>query len=309
MKQLILVLLLMIPCILLPETQASVSLSTTSATIGEQILLKFIVRTSVESDTVEISPGEWDFDFIQEEKLRKKLEKGTATYEKIYRIAFFKTGDFTAGPFRIQLKKDGEMIEVLESNTIPVTIRSVLEEQDKDIRPLRELSEIRGNPLHLLKYVLIILVAAAVVILVVRLLKRKKTREETPVPPPPPPDIEFLNAINSLWRSNLLKTGKIKPFFLQLTAAYKRFITRGYNFNAEDLTTYEITGMMTKHEKDSTVRNRFDHAFLISDLAKFAKYIPSENEVEQVKKDLTEIAEIFGAKRMEKEKEDQNAAL
>jgi len=305
MKQLIWILLLLLPGMIRAETQASVSLSATTATIGEQISLKFIVRTSAPSDSVEISPGEQEFDFIREEKLRVKREKETATFEKTYRIAFFKTGDFTAGPFRILLKKGDSVIEKLESNTIPVTIRSVLEEEDKDIRPLRDLSEIPGNPLHLLQYLLIILAAAGLVILAVRLLRKKKSSAEAP--PPPPPDIELLNAIHSLWRTNLLKTGKIKPFFLQLTGAYKRFITRYYGFNAEDLTTYEIILHLKKREKDQTVRDRFDHSFLISDLAKFARYVPGESEVAQVKKDLTEIAEISGKRRKEKEEEEKNA--
>ncbi len=309
MKRLLIIFLLILPFSILSETQVSVSLSSTTSTIGEQITLKFIVRTSGQSDSIRISQGTQDFEFIKEEDLKVNRVEDFVTFEKNFRISFFKTGDFSAGPFDIALMNGDTVVEDLVSNTIPVNIRSVLEENDKDIRPLRELSEIKGNPFYILKYVLILLAAAGIILLVIYLLRRKRGTESGTETPQLPPDLEFLRKIDSLWRTDMLKTGKVKRFFLTLTEAYKLFMTRSYIFNAEDLTTHEIINYLKKYEQDEKIKSNFEEVFLMSDLAKFAKYEPSEIEVDKIRKDLTKIAEIAGKRRERKEEEEQSASL
>jgi len=307
MKRIFLILLL--PIIVLSETQVSVSVSSTTATVGEQIILKFIIRTSTKSDSIRISQGTQDFEFIKEENLKKEKGEDFLTFEKNYKISFFKTGDFSAGPFNIALMKGDTIVEDLVSNTIPVNIRSVLEKNDKDIRPLRKLSEIDGNPFHLIKYLLILLAAAGLIILAIYIFRRKKgdnTIIETPLLPP---DLEFLERIEALWRTDMLKTGKVKRFFLSLTETYKLFMTRFYMFNAEDLTTYEIINILKKYEQDEKINKNFEEVFLISDLAKFAKYKPSEDEIIKIRETLVKIAGTAGKRREKKEKEEKSASL
>ncbi len=309
MKRLFLILLFILPIALYTETQVSVSVSSTTSTIGEQITLKFIIRTSTESDSIRISQGKQDFEFIKEENLKTKKSADFVTFEKNYKISFFKTGDFSVGPFSIGLMKGDQVVEDLLSNTIPVNIRSVLEESDKDIRPLRELSEIEGNPFYLLKYLLIILAAAGIIILFIYLLRRKKDDGNKTQTPLLPPDLEFLKKIEALWRTDLLKTGNFKRFFLSLTEAYKLFMTRFYKFNAEDLTTYEIINYLKKYEQDEKINNNFEEVFLISDLVKFAKYEPSEDEIEKIRETLVKIAGTAGERRKKKEEEEKSAPL
>lgn len=309
MKRLLIFFLLVIPFTILPETQVSVSLSSTTSTIGEQITLKFIIRTTVRSDSIRISHSKQDFDFIKEEDLKVDRGEDFVTFEKNYRISFFKTGDFSAGPFDIDLMNGDTIVENLVSNTIPVNIRSVLEENDKDIRPLRELLEIKGNPFYILKYILILLTAAGIILLIIYLLRRKRGTESGTETPLLPPDLEFLGKIDSLWRTDMLKTGKVKRFFLTLTEAYKLFMTRSYMFNAEDLTTHEIINYLKIYEQDEKIKSNFEEVFLMSDLAKFAKYKPSEIEVDKIRKDLTKIAEIAGMRREKKEEEEKIASL
>lgn len=292
-----------------PETQVTVSVSSTTATIGERITLKFIVRTSAKSDSIKISQGKPEFEFIEEEKLSISDVDGLRTFEKNFKISFFKTGEFSAGPFNIGLMKNGDVIENLVSNTIPVNIRSVLNEEDKDIKPLKDLTEIKGNPFHLLKYLLIALSIAAVIFLILYFIKRRKNRGIKTITPPLPPEEEFRNRIESLWRSDLLKTGKTKMFFLALTESYKLFMTRLYRFNAEDLTTYEIIDNLRNYEEDNRVAENFDPVFLISDLAKFAKYYPTETEMEEIRKNLFGIIELIRGRRKKEEEEEENAPL
>jgi len=166
-KLLLILLMLSFTQGLTSETQVSVSVSSTTTTIGERITLKFITRTSAESDSIKISQGKPDFEFISEAELSISENDGVKTFEKEFDIFFFKTGEYNVGPFNISLIKKGEIVENFLSNTIPVNIRSVLEKDDKDIKPLKDLSEIKGNPFYLLKYLLFALIIIIIIFLIV----------------------------------------------------------------------------------------------------------------------------------------------
>ena len=307
-KQLLLLLFLSLFFLIIPETQVSVSISSTSPTIGERLTLKFIARTSDEITSIKISAEKTEFDFITESKLSISEKNGVKTFEKDFGISFFKTGEFVIGPFKISLLKEGAVLNDLTSNSIPVNVLSVLDKDDKDIKPLKDLSEINGNPLYLLKYLIAILIIVAIVYFIIFFLKRRKKGKEEITVPLLPPEEEFSNRIISLWGSDLLRAGKFKKFFLSLTESYKIFLSRSYNFNAGDLTTYEIMNDLKKHEEDKNICENFDRTFLISDLAKFAKYIPSDNEMEEIKKYLLSIIDTIRNRR-KAEEEENNASL
>lgn len=295
--------------LLTADTQVSVSVSSTSATVGERINLKFIIRTPEKTDSIRISGSSPEFEILEEPGLIRSTAGEITTLEQNRIIAFFKTGNFQVGPFQVQLIRDGEVTGTADTNVIPVTVRSVLEETDRDIRPLRDLREIRGNPFYVLKYLLLLILLLLAAAGLIRLVKMRRRRTGPPPPPPVPPDEELITRIGSLWRTGLLASGKVKPFFKALTEIYKTFMTRFYGFNAEDLTSYEISNQLSAGETDSGMRERFGRIFLISDLAKFARYTPPEEEVEEIRSLLLEVAETARKRRVKKEEEERNAAL
>ena len=152
-------------------------------------------------------------------------------------------------------------------------------------------------------------VLVIITFLIIFFLKRRKERPVQSISVPLLPEVEFMNRLESLWRSDLIKTGKTKKFFLALTESYKIFMTRLYDFNAEDLTTYEIMHNLRNFEKDEKIPGNFDQVFLISDLSKFAKYTPAEKEVEEVRTNLFRIIEIIGERRKQEEAEKEDASL
>ncbi len=308
MKKVLFVFFILVASInLVSTTQISVSVSTTSATIGERITLKFIVKTLKKIDSLRIEYKNQKFEIIKRYDLQLVSNDNLMTYKKNFEIAFFKTGNFIVGPFSVKLFNEKSMVEKMETNSIPVTIRSVLEEGDKDIKPLKDLFEIKGNPLFILKYIIAIIFIVAAFILIRLYLKKRKDSNIQSGKIILPPEEEFKKNINTLWNSNLLKSGKTKFFFLSLTEYYKLFMSRLYGFNAEDLTTYEIVSNLKNHETDKTILKNFDQVFLISDLTKFAKYIPSISDMDEIRTYLYKIIEIVGDRRRKREEEEKNA--
>ena len=132
-----------------------------------------------------------------------------------YEEVFFKTGDFEIGPFKIDLMKDNKVVETKLTNSIPITIKSVLDKNDKDIKPLKKLMEIKGNPFYILKYVFAFLVGVLLVILILMWNKSRKKRAGVPLTPILSP-IDELDAKNEnfsillpiLWDGELVIGGR-----------------------------------------------------------------------------------------------------
>jgi hypothetical protein len=271
-------LLLIFQLLLLPQllraAQVTLSASTLTATVAEHIELRLIVRSLENIDEIKVSLPAGDYEIIrrQVQPLLKTAE--WRTFEQVITIAFFKTGDFTIGPLDIELLSAKTIKEKEQSGTVTIKIRSLLGENDKDIKPLKKLLAIKGSPIHLLKYLaavgLILLLGAILLILF-----RKKRKTSLPVTVSPlDPEIELETRIRELWQQKLPQKGEYKLFFILLGEIIKHFLERIYSFNAVDFTTTEINTNLEKSEKDSDIVLCLQNIFQQADLVKFAEQIP-----------------------------------
>ncbi len=260
------------------ETQVSISTSASLAAIGDKINLKILVKTSEGIQDIKLSaPDQKDFEIIAESAVQKRQEKDYIVFEKNMVIAFFKTGDFEIAPFKIDLLKEQRGGETRETNSLPITVKSVLQEGDKDIKPLKDLIALSGNPFYVLKYALGGLAVILLIIVVVFWLKKRKQRSQIAETPPLPPLEELRADIKKLWEQKLFDKGMKKLFFINLTKILKRFLYRKYGFNAEDFTTFETLYFLKKEEPAVIILNNMGRIFDTADLVKFAKFDPGTN--------------------------------
>ena len=276
--------LLVVQLLVLPRlagaAQVTLSASTLTATIGEQVELRLIVRSLENVDEIKVSIPAGDFEIIRRQRLPLIRTAEWRTFEQVLTIAFFKTGDFTVGPLGIELLSAKAVREKEQSDTVAIKVRSLLGANDKDIRPLKKLLPLQGSPLHLLKYfaggLLVLLLAALLLV-----LKRKRTRQ---VPAAamalPEPEIELELAIRELWQKKLPQKGEPKLFFIRLGEIIKHFLARAYHFNADDLTSTEIIACLESNENDSAVIAGMADIFRQADLVKFAKRIPDATVID-----------------------------
>ena len=268
------------------ETQVSISISDNLALIGDRIRLKIIVKTTTDVDKIIEKVTQKDFEVLEQRPFQKRKQQDYMVFEKEIEIAFFKTGDFNIGPFDINLKKNDAVIETRETNSIPITIKSVLKEEDKDIKPLKDLIEIKGDPFYILKYVIIAVVLIIAVILVILWIKKRKKKAQVVEKPLLSPLEELELRIKELSGRKLFEKGKIKLFFLELTQILKHFLHRTYHFKAEDFTTYETLYDLKGREKEVLIVNNMEFLFNTADLVKFAKFIPDADVLGEVLKKI-----------------------
>ena len=132
-----------------------------------------------------------------------------ATFEQVITIAFFKTGDFTVGPLAIELLAAKTVKEKEQSGTITIRIRSLLGENDKDIKPLKKLLAIKGNPLHLLKYCAasgLILLLGIILLILKRKAKKRPARADISLPQP---ESELELRVKGLWAEKIAAKRRI----------------------------------------------------------------------------------------------------
>ncbi|MCU0285706.1 MAG: hypothetical protein MUF15_04835 [Acidobacteria bacterium] len=275
------------------NTQVSISVSENLAFIGDRIRLKIIIKTTSDVDNINVKSTAKEFDILDDKPTQKRKEQDAIILEKQLEIAFFKTGDFNVGPFTVELKKNDQVIGTKETNSVPVTVKTTLKEEDKDIKPLKSLIELKGNPMYILKYLIVVIALIGIILFVLYWLKRRKAKAaETPKRLLSPLE-ELELRIKELYQQSLFEKGKMKLFFLELTIILKQFIQRSYQFKAEDFTTYETLYDLKKCESDAQILNNMEFLFITADLVKFAKYIPEAGVLDELAKKIDATIGIY----------------
>ena len=92
-----------------------------------------------------------------------------------------------------------------------------------------------------------------------------------------PAHVLALNALKKLENKKLINKKDIKEYYSSISEIIRRYIENRFNFPALELTTYEILDIITANiKKEDTISLK--NILEISDLVKFAKKIPDQNE-------------------------------
>lgn len=290
------------------ETQVLLTASPQSARIGDRIDIHLIVKTSPEIDDIIVNGETPDVDVIGRKSLPVRDLQDYRLFERIITIAVFKIGEFTVGPFEVAPVKDKTPGETVKSGTLSIKINSVLEEGDKDIKPLKKPMELRGRPWHLLKYLLIPLILLQAVWLAVLLLKKRKKTFASRAGPLPAPEEELASSIRELAVMKLLEKGEAKKLFIRLTDILKRFFDRYYGFNAEDMTTRETLLRLRREEREEEVSGSLGRILDTSDLAKFARFVPESKTVDDLFGAIERLIVLYRKRRADAQTEPHAAA-
>jgi len=133
-----------------------------------------------------------------------------------------------------------------------------------------------------------VLVLAGAAVGVWRWIKISRGEAGIPQGPPRPPEEIIWEVIDRLERSDLLATGQIKEYYSQLSQALRQYLEYRFPMPALDRTTSELLVEFRRIEMPLDHQSILRYFFDTGDLVKFAKYVPSEEEIsddlERVKK-------------------------
>lgn len=298
MKSAAVLLLLLLPPALLGAAQATLSASTTTVTIGEHVDLRVVVRAEAGIENIRVKLPDGPYDIIGRRRPPSMPATGGPALEEIIVIAFFRTGEFTVGPFQVELLGGGLEPATVTTGQLAIRVRSLLNEGDTDIQPLKRPLALRGDPRHLLPYaaaLALLSLLAATALLLRRREKKRRQHHDVPLPP----ELELEMRLGELRRRDLLRDGRFREFFIALGGILKQFIERAYGFNAVDCTTAETLAQLKDNEDNGRIVADLQEIFAQADLVKFARLVPEKNAVAAIWPQVDSLVAVHKRRRRE----------
>lgn len=198
-------------------------------------------------------------------------------------ITPFDTGYFVIEPLKVSYKgveyeSNASLLYVggpeISANAVPLDI--------KDIRSVRY--TFWDRLFSVLPYALAGALLLLLIYIGIRLLKRKKSLAPAPevvVPQRLPHEIAF-EALDALKSKKLWEKGHIKDYHVALNDIIRNYISARYGVKTLERTSREIMADLRLDGIEDDLLLKLQGAFRTSDMAKFAKFLPSASENERV---------------------------
>lgn len=151
--------------------------------------------------------------------------------------------------------------------------------QLNDIKPQQKPPFVWQDYLWILWWLLgIALVAILVGLLIYFLSKRKKKGYFFTPPVVLPPHVRALEALDKLKQERVWQQGLEKAYYTKLTDILRLYISERFGMNAMEMTSNEIIEKLRTEHDAEPVLAKLQQVMQTSDLVKFAKHKPFDNE-------------------------------
>ncbi len=264
------------------EVQSEVD--TAMITIGDQIhytlTIDHVSGMRIEQPGPGVNLGQFE---IKDYKISDPEEydnRRILRYE--YVISVFDTGNFTIPPFPVAYfpEDSAGAYKIIEASPIDIHVLSVINDEQRELRDIKA-------PLWIPFDYKVIIVAVLILILLgvggyfgYQFYRRRKEQGylfKPSIPPRPAHEIA-LDELNALIARDYLAMGNFKLFYSEISEIIRRYIEGRFFIPALEETSREILQEMDKQEIEQQLKDLLRDFLALSDLVKFAKYIPAEPE-------------------------------
>lgn len=282
----------------------SVSVNKSQALIGDKVVVEIKAITTENKDiSFELNLKDDDsFTASKPEKTTEQLPDNYTMVKLTFNIFPFKLEEINPGEVTI-IQGDEKVSKVIPT----IKVVSVFEngKEKQEINPIKGQLDIKPDYTHVYRYGLYFLIGIILLFisyfLIKKLLKKFKKKEEQEEDIIlDPPCIEIKNMLSALLSSHLLKEGKVKEFFIELSEIGKRFLGRTFDFDYQFQTTEEIYSLMKEHVNMAEER-QIKEFFQTCDLVKFAKVIPAQGGINATVNIVYKFVEMICERLSEKE--------
>jgi hypothetical protein len=164
----------------------------------------------------------------------------------------------------------------LEVHTVPTDTSAA---KLKDIKaPFNEPFNWKWYLGHIYWGIGILLVLLITIILIRRYNRKKNEIEPEPEKPKIPPHITALAALEKIKEEQIWKEGKAKEYYSTISETVRTYIEDRFQVNALESTTDEIMKAFRSQVVDVESKEKLQQLLTLSDLVKFAKMTPIEDE-------------------------------
>lgn len=190
---------------------------------------------------------------------------------------------FDSGFYFIPAQKFMSLNDSAQSKPLGLVVDTVETGAEADINPVKDIMDPPFLWSEFFYWAGIVLLVLLIIALVIYLIMRERLKKkidfvfhkEEPVIPPYQIALQQLEEIKSekAWQS-----GDVKAFYTRVTDIMREYMMGQFSINAMELTTDEILSLTKKNPEFEQVRQILKEVLELSDLVKFAKFVPLEDE-------------------------------
>jgi hypothetical protein len=258
-------------------------------TIGDPVIYTVTIEHAPDIQILSSipSPASDILEIKKVEDIRKKLKKEVITGKK-FTLTTFKLGEFVLDPITVRYRKVGQSEKTIQTNKLYLTVKSIAAGAPQE--DIRDIKTVVPFKVRLGKFLWAVL-SLAFLALGYFLFQafRKKKILAAPAPSPLTPEEEALLHLSELFESDLLKRGFIKLYYLRLSEILRAYFERRYKILAVESTTLETLRALRPLHLHTELYQKIQYVLEASDLAKFAKWVPTAPEILQLNKKSEEI--------------------
>jgi hypothetical protein len=281
-----------------PLIEVKAQVDTATITIGDHITYSIIIDRRKDVRIIQPGPGiNLGMFEIKSYNFHKPMRRGDRIVERYdYVISVYDTGKYVIPPYPLAyfLSDTATKPSIIQAPAITIYVKSLLKGEKKhELKDIKPPLSIPFNYRFWLKIAGLVILAVLLLYLGYWLWKRKQERGFifTPPPPPPPAHEKALKALQELYASDLLQKGNYKEFFSRLSEIMRAYLEGRYYIRALEETTSEIMSEIPRVLPEQDLQRNLEDLLTLSDLVKFAKYIPQQDEVERVKKNAVDFVQ------------------
>jgi hypothetical protein len=271
-----------------PLIEVTSAVDTSRITIGDRITYTITID---HVDTMRIEkPGEGvnlgQFE-IKDYKIYDEVhDQGRILQKYEYVVSVFDTGSFVIPPFPVAYFPTDSIgdYKIITASAIKIYVESVIQDEERQLRDIKPPINIPYNYFLLISIISSVLLVGLLIFLGYRLYRKRKETGYLLKPPEPtePAHEVALNALSELIEKDLIGQGLVKQFYSEISEIVRCYIEGRYFVRAMEETSTEILLELKGQELSENAYQNVRELLQLSDLVKFAKYLPLDEENETV---------------------------
>jgi hypothetical protein len=210
----------------------------------------------------------------------------------------YSVGELLIDPFKIEYKTSAEdaTVRSISSDSIIITVESVFDKAE--VEDIRGIKDIVDKQKTLMRYAVTAgsvaggLVLISLLIALARFIMQRFKKDADHLLSP----FELsMKKLVELRNGTLISEGRIAEFTDKISDIVRSFLGTAFRFETMDLTTTELNVRAAEVGVDIEVHNRLNVFLVDCDLVKFARHVPTSQEIDQLFKEAQGLVEKINA--------------
>lgn len=282
---------ILISQIALAQPSVETKIDSTNMMIGEQMKMEVKVKHSNKTEVLmpkSIKLG-GNIEVLSERDSTAKISEKEIITSKEMMITSFDSGVYEISPIPIPVKEENGNWDTIFSKVMRLTVASPVIDTTQDFAPIKDIfQEPMSFKEDILPIILTILGIAVLIGLVWWYAKRKPKEEiEAKILAPEPEIPAHILAFSELKKledKQLWQKGNFKTYHSEISHILREYLENRFEINALESVTYEIITELKQFNIEQQQLKQLENTLVMSDLVKFAKVEPSEDEHREVMK-------------------------